>query len=264
MRRKAIFFDIDGTLCDEQNRIPDSAARAVAEMKAAGHAVLICSGRSRGYITDERLLSLGFDGIVSSAGAMVEIGGETIYCRLAPQDALIRAVRSARAYRYGPLLEGNSYLYMAREDFVPSPYIDKLYRELGERIRPLDGFFGQWDDVTKLSMIAYAEPHAERLTGELAADWDVIAHAPEILELTPPGVDKGTGLRRALNALGVRREDSVAFGDSANDLAMFRETGLGIAMGNAVPALAARADHVTAPLDEDGVWKAWQWLKSRA
>ena len=47
MRRKAVFFDIDGTLWDEQSVMPDSVWAAIQEMKAAGHAVLICSGRSR-------------------------------------------------------------------------------------------------------------------------------------------------------------------------------------------------------------------------
>ena len=61
--------------------------------------------------------------------------------------------------------------------------------------------------------------------------------------------------------MGIPQEDSVAFGDSANDQAMFRESGLRIAMGNGAPALKAQADYVTTDLHDDGIWNAWQWLK---
>lgn len=263
MRRRAIFFDIDGTLWDEQSRMPDSAARAIREMREAGHKVLICSGRSRGYVFDPRFEELGFDGYVTSAGAMVEVEGKTLLCLLAPQKHIENAVNAARAFDYGPLLEGNDYLYMEREDFVPTPYIDKLYRELGPRMRSLNEAFGQWTDVTKLSMIARGRPCPEEVVKAVEQDWDVIVHIPEVLELTPKGIDKGTGLNLALSALGIPREDSVAFGDGANDLAMFRDSGLRIAMGNGSAALKARADYVTSTLWDDGIMNAWKWLEGQ-
>ena len=261
MRRKAFFFDIDGTLWDEESRMPDSVFETIRQIRAAGHAALICSARSKGYIFDPRLADMGFDGCVSSAGAMVEIGRETLYCRIAPTQSLVSAVNTARAFHYAPLLEGNAYLYMDREDFIPTPYIDKLYRELDWRIRSLNGTFGDWPDVTKLSMIAAGKPAPAEVVAAVKPDWDVIVHAPEVLELVPPGVDKGTGLRLALDALGIDRADSVAFGDSPNDMAMFRECGIRIGMGNGSPALLEQADYVTPPLHEDGLWHAWQWLK---
>ncbi len=262
MRRKALFFDIDGTLWDEDSVIPDSACRAIAAMKAAGHAVLICTGRSRGYVYDRTLLSLGFDGIVSSAGAMLEIGSRTLYCLMADRGALRRAIASARALGYGPLLEGNEALYLDRADMPDTPYIDKLFHDLGSRLRPLGGADGTWPDVTKLSLIARGRPDPEGMTARLRADWDVTVHAPEVLELTPHGIDKGTGLLRALDALGIGRADSVAFGDSANDLAMFREAGMGIAMGNASGPLREKAHYVTTDLHDDGIWNAWQYLEA--
>ena len=263
MRRLAVFFDIDGTLWDEQSYMPESAMSAIREMREMGHKALICSGRSRGYVFDPRLEEIGFDGYVTSAGAMVEIEGKTLYCRLAPPEYLVSAVNAARAHGYAPMLEGNDCLYMDLDEFIPTAYIDKLCRELGPRMQPLNATFGHWPDVTKLSMIARGKPCPDRIVKAVEKDWDVIVHIPEILELTPKGIDKGTGLRMALNALGIRREDCVAFGDSANDLAMFRDSGLKIAMGNGSDALKAQADYVTSPLREDGILNAWKWLKEQ-
>lgn len=263
MNRKAFFFDIDGTLWDDRSVIPDSARSAVREIRASGHAVLICSGRSKGYIFKDDLLSLGFDGIVSSAGAMVEVGGRTLRCLLADQDLLKRTVDSAFAAGYASLLEGNTALYMDREVAPAWPYVDKLYRELGPRLRPLNATRGQWTDVPKLSLLARGKPDPDAAIRALEQDWDIIVHAPEVLELTPRGIDKGSGLLLALEALGIPAEDSVAFGDGQNDLGMFRAAGLRIAMGNGSDALKAEADYVTTDLWDDGLWNAWQWLKER-
>ena len=94
--RKAVFFDIDGTLWDRSNKIPESTVRAINELKAGGNPVFICSGRTRGYITDTGLLSLGFDGIVSGCGTMVEYKGEIrSYFRI-ERELAIRTVATVR------------------------------------------------------------------------------------------------------------------------------------------------------------------------
>ncbi len=46
---------------------------------------------------------------------------------------------------------------------------------------------------------------------------------------------------------------SISFGDNYNDMEMIQSTGLGIAMGNAVPELKQAADFVTLSNQEDGV-----------
>lgn len=72
MGTKAIFFDIDGTLWDEKFQIPESTKKAFEMLKNNGHLTFICSGRTLSYIQDERLLALGFDGIVAGCGTYVE------------------------------------------------------------------------------------------------------------------------------------------------------------------------------------------------
>ena len=60
--KKAVFFDIDGTLWDNKQQIPDSTRKALLQLKKNGHYLFICSGRTRVFIPDEALLPLGFDG----------------------------------------------------------------------------------------------------------------------------------------------------------------------------------------------------------
>ena len=56
--------------------------------------------------------------------------------------------------------------------------------------------------------------------------------------------------------LGIDKQDVMAIGDSYNDLTMIRDCGIGVAMGNAVPAALAVASHVVADVDADGLVEA--------
>ena len=49
----------------------------------------------------------------------------------------------------------------------------------------------------------------------------------------------------------------MAFGDGGNDLSIIKEAGIGVAMGNANDNVKAAADYVTAPIDQDGLAKAF-------
>jgi hydroxymethylpyrimidine pyrophosphatase-like HAD family hydrolase len=69
------------------------------------------------------------------------------------------------------------------------------------------------------------------------------------------GVSKGAAAERLAARLGVAREQVMALGDGGNDLAMVEWAGLGVAMGNAAPAVRAAADVVAPTQAEDGA--AW-------
>ena len=257
MTRKICFFDIDGTLWDRENRIPQSAVRAIRRLRENGHLALICSGRSRSYIRHPALLGIGFDGIVSGAGTMLEAGGKVVYNHvLAPEDVL-RAVETALALSWTPLLEGVQTTCIDREGFPIPAYYDKLAADLGEVLEPLSRRWGQWNDISKLTVIA-REGAAEmgKLREFLGGTFDFVVHESWLAELVPPGVNKGTGLREACRFLGADPGDAVAFGDSANDLDMLLAAGTGVCMGNGTEALKREADLVTAPMEENGIEKA--------
>lgn len=76
---------------------------------------------------------------------------------------------------------------------------------------------------------------------------------PGSVEMTAPGVHKGSGVAHLCERLGVDRRNVVAFGDGLNDHEMLRWAGRGIAMANAQPPTKAIADQVTTSNDDDGV-----------
>ena len=78
----------------------------------------------------------------------------------------------------------------------------------------------------------------------------------DALMVLPTGVDKGRGLRAALDDLAVCAADVVAMGDAENDHALFDAAGFSVAVGNALPALKARASMVTRGAHGAGVAEA--------
>ncbi len=82
-------------------------------------------------------------------------------------------------------------------------------------------------------------------------------------ELTAPGVSKGAALKTLAARLGIPREQVVAIGDHENDLQMIAWAGLGLAMGNAIPAVREAADAIIPTVEEAGVaWAIKRYLLS--
>ena len=78
------------------------------------------------------------------------------------------------------------------------------------------------------------------------------------LEFTKAGVHKGIGLMKLAEHLGIAMEDTMAIGDTENDLQIINTAALGVAMGNATEEIKAAADYITLSNEEDGVAAAIQ------
>lgn len=76
------------------------------------------------------------------------------------------------------------------------------------------------------------------------------------IEVNAPGINKGSGLLRLGEMLGIRREEIMACGDGENDVDMLREVGFGVAVKNGCSAAKDAADYITGTNDEQGVAKA--------
>ena len=101
-----LFFDIDGTLWNYRNEISEKTRLAIRRARANGHKCFINTGRARAFVTNEDLLGIGFDGIVSACGTMIEYDGSVVFNRLVSADDAIRTVETVRKYGFKPILEG--------------------------------------------------------------------------------------------------------------------------------------------------------------
>jgi hypothetical protein len=257
--RKALFFDIDGTIWNVYNEIPESTVRAMHCLHENGHKIFLCSGRTKAYIHHPKLLDIGFDGIISGCGTMIEYGGKTVLYKKLDTELVAHTIKTVRKYGMRPILEGRTYLYLDDSDFADDDYGEKLRAEMGDRLRSIAGDWGMWE-ISKLSC-ATEEADRETCYEALAEYYDCMIHDSTVTEFVPKGYHKGTGIKAVCEGLGLDISDTFAFGDGANDVGMMRTAGVGIAMGNGSEVVKASADYVTAPMDEDGIWKACKHFK---
>ena len=254
LMKKAVFFDIDNTIWNAKNEIPESTVTAIRALRANGHLAFLCSGRTRSFIRHPDLLGIGFDGIVSGCGTCVEYGGETVFYKKLDADLVEHTVLTVRKYGFRPILEGRKYLYLDMEEFEDDFYGRKLINDMGEDLRSIKGEWGRWE-VSKLSC-ATESPDRLKCFDELSVYYDYMIHNDAVAEFVPKGFTKASGMEKVCEILGMDMTDTIAFGDSENDRAMILAAGTGVVMGNGAPAIKEIADLVARPMMEDGIYHA--------
>lgn len=250
--KKAVFFDIDGTLWDMHMRIPESTAEAIRQLRENGHYAFICSGRSRSNIRSEHLLAIGFDGVVAACGTHIDFHKETVFQVLLPAEKLTHALAVLKKHHMPVVLEGPQYIYVDDKEFLDDPYVIYLRNELGDDVKEIG------DDISRIVINKMSaeirSADVKKVREDLGRDFDLIVHkADGVVEINPSGYSKATGIQKVCELLGIAHENTYAFGDSENDLEMLQYVAHGIAMGNGTENAKAAAEFVTSDIDKDGI-----------
>ncbi|HTE64541.1 MAG TPA: Cof-type HAD-IIB family hydrolase [Solirubrobacteraceae bacterium] len=259
-RLQGIVLDVDGTLLDPEHRIAPATAAAVRRARSAGLHVLLASGRSaRAMVDVVAELELDDGPTIAFNGALtfrLEDGAihalaETPLAR----DAAVEALALARE-------RGIEVGWFTRDGWRASALGPGIGEEAGLTGEPPLLEPGLPDGAPapfKLMCIAAdgdGSPALHALRERLPPGVSGQFSHPRYLELIAAGVDKASALDAACAALGLSLAQFAALGDQENDIAMLRAAGIGIAMGNAEPAVIAAADRVTDTNARDGAARA--------
>ena len=96
--KKAVFFDIDGTLMDHHNFIPKSTVDGIHRLQEKGNYAFLCTGRSRAFVRHPAIMEIGFDGIVSGCGTMIEFHDKVVYYKKLEPDVVKQTVDFLKAH----------------------------------------------------------------------------------------------------------------------------------------------------------------------
>ncbi len=268
MKEKWIFLDIDGTLTSPGSNVPpDSALEAIRAAQAKGHKVLLCTGRNLAMLSP--LLQYGFDGVVASAGGYVVYGDQVIYDCPMPRQKLELALKTLHAQGVFCTIEAKDATYGDRElgDFLSrnqgdNSEIQRWRAAMAGRlgIQPMENYDGR--PIYKVVFMCLEDSQLDEARAALEKDFLFccqIVSRPFCVngELINREFDKGRGIRRLCQHLGVDLQDTFGFGDSMNDLEMMQTVGVGVAMANGNERLKALADYICPSVDEDGLAKAF-------
>lgn len=259
MDEKVLVLDIDGTLTNSQKEISPATKRGIMETLKRGHKVILASGRPtpgmRRYEKELELEKYGGYLLSFNGGRIVECrSGEIVYQRTLPPNVIPGLYGFASKNQCGLLTYFGDRIISA---FEPDEYAELESRINGMEIKVVDNFKEYVDfDVNKCLLTA--DPlRAEALEQELAAKYgDILSiyrSEPFFIEVMPRNVDKAASLDRMLETVGLTRENAICCGDGFNDISMIKYAGVGVAMGNAQPAVKDAADYITGTNDEDGL-----------
>lgn len=254
--RKAVFFDIDGTIWDKKQWIPESTKEAFRLMKEQGHYLFISSGRTRIFIPDEGLMPLGFDGILAGCGTYGEFHEEVKFYHRIPLEEIQQVNEFLRSLDASYILEGRHRLYMDPERFPGGDdFPSEMKESLGKNMMNITGNEDKLE-VSKFCVNCLEDRELQmELEREIGKNYTIIHRDGNFMEIVPKGFNKATGIQEICRILGVAHEDTYSFGDSTNDLDMLEYTAHSIAMGDGMQQAKDAADYVTTPLKEDGIYQ---------
>lgn len=251
-----VFFDIDGTIIDEATQVlPQSAIDAVAELGRLGHIAVVNTGRPRGHI-DPRVRAMAFQGWICGCGMELYLGDRWLY-RKAPDAALCKFVRdSVRECRMQVLYEAESEL-LSDGRFSLCPKVVKEAARMQKKgfvTREIDSL----PEAKFVKFVTHNSPECRRgeFLQRMEPYFTCIDRGGGMVEYVLKGCSKAEGMEKILSCLGVDRENTLAIGDSTNDLPMFRAAGHTAALGDGMAELKAEAEFITASVLQDGVAKA--------
>jgi Cof subfamily protein (haloacid dehalogenase superfamily) len=249
-----VVSDVDGTLLTKDKTLTAAAAGAVRRLHEAGIGFTITSSRP----------ALGMRFLIEPLGITLPVGpfnGSSIVDpQLKPiEQHLIPAAAAARSLDI--LTQHGVDIWLFTNDLWLTRNPDGEYvphEKLAIRADPtiVTDFTPYLSSACKIVGASADAALLQRCEVEmrkaLGAEATAVRSQTYYLDVTPPGCDKGTFVRAMAKRLGISTAAVAAFGDMQNDLAMFKVSGLSVAMGNATDDVKKAATHVTTSNEDEG------------
>ncbi|GGC91720.1 Cof-type HAD-IIB family hydrolase [Enterococcus wangshanyuanii] len=260
---KLVAIDLDGTLLDSKKEISARNKAVLAQAKAAGVKVVLCTGRPlaaiEGYLETLDLRDNG-DYSITFNGGLVQKNdtGEIIEKNPMPLEDI--------HILHGLAKTLNVPLDILSDGIVLQLPVSKEYTSLYSQLNnlltfePVELVQLTTERIYNKAVVAidedYLDEQIKKIPSEFYEKYEVIKTRSNLLEFMPKGITKAYGISLLAKDLNIKQEEIMTIGDEENDLPMIEYAGLGVAMENAVPRVKELADVITDTNDNDGVAKA--------
>ena len=227
-----LFFDLDGTVYINKE-IPKENRKAMKAVQKLGHKLILHTGRSYASVQGiKEALDFSWDGMILGASDLRFEGKVLEQQRISKQDCfawLAYALRHHATIVYG----GADILMGFSLSKHPEPFTEA---EIEQYKQELDQNY-EVHSISKLTVYGVLDQ------ADLPETALTVVQLATYVDIFPAGCDKGPAIQRFCELLDVPLEQCACFGDSENDLAMFRVCSTSVCMKNAPTELVTLATH---------------------
>ena len=251
-------IDMDGTCLNDRQTISDNTMQSLKEL-SQDTVIVPTTGRALCCLPSALKKENFYRYVISSNGAVLTdtTDGQKLFTALLPNTLVIDLLQKIHNSHIGIsihvdnqfLIQGKmlaalgrlSYGKDARNCTVVHDCLQTL-QQTGQDVEEVQLFFFNNRMKQELVQILDQFPQIEK------------AYSSSYVELYSPDASKGNALKTLIDKLAI--EDTACIGDSENDLSMFNVCHHSFAMGNAIPELKDRAEHIVADNNSEGVAEA--------
>ena len=269
---KLIASDLDGTMFEKGNVIPETNLKAINDINNSNINFTICTGKT--YSLFKNIcedIGTGY-GIFGNGNQIINLKtGEEIYRKLLRNVDVLFCINTAKK------LKLHIHLYTNKEVITEKLlYMDLRNFELTKNDKNIDLEFKIVTDIQEyverenpeiLKLVISAEKDLASLKKEFSKNRnlqvnlirkvdkyrdEIIGKEYEYLDIMPAGINKEQALEVLENYLKIDKSEVLAIGDNLNDLEMIKDSGVGIAVANAYDEVKEVANYTTTTTAQNG------------
>jgi len=242
MKYKLLVLDVDGTLVESSPNAKVSK-KLIEAIKKINKSIKISLCTGRAYPSANKIIrTLG----IKDNYHVIESGSKIVNPR--------QELENIRSLTYGNIKEivGVVRNLSSRFGYCVNGKWESIVKENGNETITVVAVHSENSNQTD-SILNSLKPLEKKFNINTGSKWDCPKGA--VVHVTNINSSKESGVAYVQNKLGVKKVETIGIGDMLNDLPLFKQSGLKVAMGNATQELKNRADTIAPSVNEDGV--AW-------
>jgi Cof subfamily protein (haloacid dehalogenase superfamily) len=257
-----VVSDVDGTLLTNDKSLTEGTKRAARRLHEAGIGFTIVSSRptiGMGFLIEPLAITLPIGAFNGSS--TVDAGLKPIEQHLVPASVAQQSLDVLEQFGVDIWLFTNEKWLTRNPDGEYVPLEKRAIRhdptivaDFAPYLASACKIVGACSDAL---LLRRCEAAMQEAIGQQAT---AVRSQTYYLDISPPGHDKGTFVEAIANRLGISTDAVATIGDMQNDLPMFKNSGLSIAMGNATDDVKNQATEVTTSNEDEGFAEAAEMI----
>ncbi len=252
MPYKLIATDFDGSLLNDQKEISNRTISTLKECKKCGYYIVGVSARAIESAKSVVPFEL-FDYLLLNNGAYLYDTSKkegTYLGNLSKSLALSILNTMEKHSTQIDFISGNKYYIYKKNTYLEKPFIENIQSldEIKEEIVRMNIFLKDQNDI-----FFHHQVIQKKYPEILCFVMQDSTSSKMWLVINPKDLNKANSLKKLGKKLNISPEEMIFFGDGLNDLEVIKEVGLGVALGNALPAVKECAKEITLTNNEDGI-----------